>query len=149
MASRAPHRVGADCTPLLSDYENEQQHNTGDGKVVVHSNRVCVYKEKAGRKETSVVERLWANTEAVKHPELDTPCYLFKGIEYVHKYQQVWYHGKYARIHRLAMILDGIDLTPGMVIDHLCERKNCWNTAHLEEVTPGDNTRRYHAKKGR
>lgn len=149
MKSRAPIRVGKDAIQILEDYESDAIYNTGDNQIVVHSNRICTYKEKAGRKEQPVLDRLRSKTEFVDHPNFDTPCWLFEGMEEIHSYKQIWYHGKYVRIHRLALILEGATLTRNMHVDHLCERKNCWNTAHLEETTPGDNTRRYHAKKGR
>ena len=37
-------------------------------------------------------------------------------------------------------------LAEGLVIDHLCQNKSCCNPAHLEPVTSGENTRRYHAQ---
>ena len=105
--SKAPINTGIYCEPILSDYESAVDYRTGDGQVVAHSDRVCVYKERAGRKEQPVLDRLWARTDVVKHPNFDTPCWLYDGIDKIHKYQQIWYHGKFVRIHRLALILDG------------------------------------------
>lgn len=50
--------------------------------------------------------------------------------------------GKYVRVHRLAMILDGQELHRGFTLDHLCENKCCWNTLHLEKVTYAVNKQR-------
>lgn len=142
--SKAPYRVGKDAESILTDYECTRAYQTGGGRIVAHSNGSRVYAERAGRKEQPVLNRLLAGTEFVAHVNFSKPCKLFNGIENIHKYQQIWYHGKYVRIHRLALILDGFVLTAGMHVDHCCERKNCWETTHLEEITPGENTRRYH-----
>lgn len=149
MKHKAPYSTGYETTPIVDDYDCVTDHKTGNGQIVVHNNRICVYSERVGRKEQPVLDRLWNRTEEVIHPDFEEPCWLYDGLSKINEYQQIWYHGKFVRIHRLALILDGHTLTPRWHIDHLCERKNCWNTAHLEETTPGDNTRRYHAKRGR
>lgn len=47
------------------------------------------------------------------------------------------------RAHRLSYMLIGKkSLTPGLVLDHLCENRSCINPNHLEEVTNEENLRR-------
>ena len=143
MKSRAPHTVGKDCQQVLSDFENDREYKTEifDPRLGV----IKVYTTNCGRKEQDVLDRLWARTEIVEHPDFEIPCKLFDGgLSNSSYYKQIWYHGKYVRIHRFALILEGHTLTPNMHVDHLCERKNCWEHTHLEETTPGENTRRYH-----
>lgn len=44
--------------------------------------------------------------------------------------------------HRVAYMLDGNELTPGMHVDHTCRNTLCMRPSHLEEVTPAENLRR-------
>lgn len=44
--------------------------------------------------------------------------------------------------HRIAWLLSGRKLTPGMQLDHLCHNRRCVNVDHLEEVTAAENRRR-------
>jgi hypothetical protein len=47
--------------------------------------------------------------------------------------------------HRFAYESVHGPITPGLVIDHLCRVRLCVNPAHLEPVTPGENSRRGYA----
>lgn len=44
--------------------------------------------------------------------------------------------------HRAAYELLMADIPPGLVIDHLCMRKDCINPWHMDPVTPSVNTER-------
>ena len=57
-------------------------------------------------------------------------------------YGQIGYQGRPRRAHQIAWELTVGPRTPGLVIDHLCFNKLCQNTAHMEEVTQGENARR-------
>lgn len=45
-------------------------------------------------------------------------------------------------VHRLAWELANGPIPKGMQIDHRCSNRACVNVAHMELVTPGENTRR-------
>lgn len=46
--------------------------------------------------------------------------------------------------HRLSYATFVGPLTPGLVVDHLCENKLCVNPEHLEQVSNSENVKRYH-----
>lgn len=47
--------------------------------------------------------------------------------------------------HRLLYVaVTGLAIGTGLTIDHLCQRKDCVNAAHLEPVTSTENVRRHY-----
>jgi hypothetical protein len=46
------------------------------------------------------------------------------------------------KVHRMAYEALQSPIAEGLVIDHLCRNKVCYNPSHLEPVTPGENSRR-------
>jgi hypothetical protein len=56
----------------------------------------------------------------------------------------------YSHYYRLAYSFFVGPVPPGLHLDHLCRRPECWNPWHLDPVTPRINSRRgWAAKKGR
>ena len=143
--NRIPYRTGHDRTEITTLYENDHEYVT---EQFTWDGIYKVYSRPPGRKEVPVLNRLWDGTIFCPHPKLVVPCMLFFPTM-DNGYAQIWYKGKYIRIHRLALLLSGQTLTKGMTVDHICERKNCWNTLHLEEVTYKVNTLRRPDREGR
>jgi hypothetical protein len=88
-----------------------------------------------------------APQEIIEHVEAGSAYYTESGcLEWVGSctpdgYGQFHSRGKTYYAHREMMRAQGHDID-GMSIDHLCERKACSNPAHLDVVTPAENTRR-------
>lgn len=69
-------------------------------------------------------------------------CWEWRGIRDTGGYGFAYWRGKHLRAHRLALELSGVELVPGLVVDHLCANKVCCNPEHLEQVTQAENMRR-------
>jgi hypothetical protein len=72
-------------------------------------------------------------------PEPNSGCWIWIGPDKGNGYGQYKSNGA-AHRYSYAMHCGGIE--EGMVIDHLCRVPLCVNPAHLEPVTPGENTLR-------
>lgn len=59
-----------------------------------------------------------------------------------HGYGRVQHEGRFQYVHRQIYGWLVGQLEPPYVIDHLCRNRRCFNPAHLEAVTDGDNHRR-------
>lgn len=47
---------------------------------------------------------------------------------------------KHVRLHRYVWELENGPIPPGMQVDHKCYNRACWNTDHLQLVTPKQNS---------
>ena len=75
-------------------------------------------------------------------------CWLFveKGRENRNGYSRVRYQGRELMAHRVVYELLIGPIPEGLFLDHLCKMRACCNPAHLEPVTPKENTYRGDAK---
>lgn len=72
----------------------------------------------------------------------DRGCWTFTGALTREGYGQIWWKRKNNLAHRVSYELRVGPVSVGMQLDHLCRNKACINPAHLEPVTPGENTAR-------
>lgn len=69
-------------------------------------------------------------------------CWIWEGALHVYGYGKFYRNQKRDPAHRVGWELYKGPIPSGMVLDHLCRRKNCVNPDHLEPVTVAENTRR-------
>jgi hypothetical protein len=69
-------------------------------------------------------------------------CWRWPGAKNPKGYGVIRRDGKRLPVHRVAYELRVGPIPDGLVLDHLCRVRNCANPAHLEPVTPGENTLR-------
>ncbi len=101
--------------------------------------RECDYSHRKGKPAApeDVMRRLLANTQ-----KTDT-CWLWLGFCEPKGYGKLKAWGEQLA-HRLSYRLHVGPIPEGLTLDHLCCNKRCVNPDHLEPVTSGENTRRYH-----
>lgn len=68
-------------------------------------------------------------------------CWLWTGALDADGYGRWDVAYKHWRAHRYAWVLEHGEVTPGLVLDHICRVRACVNPAHLREVTDGENVR--------
>lgn len=71
-----------------------------------------------------------------------TPCIEWDGYRDEDGYGRLSVAGKWCGAHRVAWEKARGEIPEGMVIDHLCRNRACVNVAHMEVVTPVENTKR-------
>lgn len=72
-----------------------------------------------------------------------TGCHIWQNAKNSRGYGVVWFDGKVRLAHRVAFYLTrGRWPADGLVVDHLCDTKDCVNPDHLQETTNWRNLRR-------
>lgn len=69
-------------------------------------------------------------------------CWLWSGKPNADGYGLKRCNGKQQYVHRLSYMYFIGPIPEGHTIDHLCRVRNCYNPAHLEAVTRGENVLR-------
>jgi hypothetical protein len=75
----------------------------------------------------------------------DGACWIWQGKINRNGYGRVYWNGKEPVVHRVVFSLLVGKIPDGYLLDHVkekCRRRDCCNPAHLEPVTPRDNTMR-------
>lgn len=67
-------------------------------------------------------------------------CWLWRGTMSNSGYGQMYYAGRAWRAHRLTLLAYGVIVPDGMVVDHICRKRNCVNPAHLRIVDTRTNS---------
>lgn len=81
--------------------------------------------------------------ERLRHVNDITNCWEWTGAIDHKGYGRITVNRKLTYTHRVAWELAaGSPIPPGMMIDHVCENRCCFNPAHLDIVTPQENTNR-------
>ena len=81
--------------------------------------------------------------EVVKQVEtkFDGECWSFPSND-GQGYAKLWYQGKMVKACILAYEIRYGPVPIGLILDHVCENRGCWNPIHLEPVTHAENIRR-------
>ena len=85
-----------------------------------------------------IEKRFWAKVQVGQTSE----CWLWSGPCTPQGYGRYWAGKNKVYPHRLAYELLVGPIPEGLTIDHLCRNPRCVNPAHLEPVTPRENTLR-------
>jgi hypothetical protein len=79
-------------------------------------------------------ERFWEKVE------VEGDCWRWCGTLKRSGYGQFWLNGKMHSAHRVTYRTLVGEIPDGLCCDHLCRNPACVNPAHLEAVTPRENT---------
>lgn len=69
-------------------------------------------------------------------------CWLWTASLNKAGYGIIWQDRKMSLVHRVSLELAGRPVPEGLVTDHLCRVRRCFNPEHLEAVTQRENTMR-------
>jgi hypothetical protein len=99
--------------------------------------------EKPATPRKSPADRFWLRVDRSAGPD---GCWLHLGCLDEEGYASFYVNGRTVQAHRFAYEITVGPIPPGLHLDHVkargCTHRNCVNPAHLEPVTPRENTRR-------
>lgn len=72
----------------------------------------------------------------------ETGCWIWMGELNRNGYGRISFGGARRMVHRIVYILLVKSIPDGLHLDHLCRVRCCCNPAHMEPVTPRENTLR-------
>jgi hypothetical protein len=73
--------------------------------------------------------------EECKVPGLEGDCFVFTGAK-TKGYGRIWAAGRLYRVHRYVWEREKGPIPDGLLVDHRCRNRACWNILHLRLVTP-------------
>lgn len=73
------------------------------------------------------------------HVDRTDHCWLWLSTIGEDGYARFWLNGTRRVAHRIAYMLTGREIPPGMVIDHACRVRHCVNPDHLRPLTNREN----------
>lgn len=71
----------------------------------------------------------------LRRRRIDGACWIYTGKVTAEGYGSICFEGRAQGVHRLAYESKIGPIAEGLVIDHLCRTRACFNPAHLEPVT--------------
>lgn len=80
--------------------------------------------------------------DAKWRPDKASGCWIWEGAVTGLGYGKFYESGKLRPAHRVAWEIYKGGIPEGLLLDHLCRRKECVNPDHLEPVTVAENTKR-------
>ena len=87
------------------------------------------------RRPQSLLSRLYRYRTIDPH----TGCWLWTGAKDTNGYGRIKVHGQSLYAHRVSYEQHRGAIPSGLVLDHTCKHKQCFNPAHLEPVTSQEN----------
>ena len=73
------------------------------------------------------------------HPDKSDECWPWPGARNSKGYGLIWFDGRMQLAHRVAYELHIGPIPDGLMLDHICHERACFNPRHLQPVTNSQN----------